>query len=65
MSALRGQNAGERERLRQEHLRMEALQVREGSSMFIALVAMTHSPTVDCTHSSRGASRGAAKYWEY
>ncbi|CAN0223461.1 unnamed protein product [Pylaiella littoralis] len=26
MSALRGQNAGERERLRQEHLRMEALQ---------------------------------------
>lgn len=27
MRALRGQNAGERERLRQEHLRMEALQV--------------------------------------
>ncbi|CAM9867660.1 unnamed protein product, partial [Ectocarpus sp. 8 AP-2014] len=26
MSALRGQNAGERERLRQEHLRMESLQ---------------------------------------
>lgn len=27
MRALRGQNAGERERLRQEHLRMETLQV--------------------------------------
>ena len=35
MRALRGQNAGERERLRQEHLRMETLQVRRFTLAFL------------------------------